>query len=275
MVAYKTDHVLSPGNFFGTTLRSYEATGFRICETSYEGPQAIPAHSHELPFLCYVLKGSFHEIRQKRNYDCQQGTVIFHPANDGHSDFVEPLERMRCLNIEMNTPWKDTLQVVLREPCKAWSLKRPETSTLAMRVYREFRSPDDLSNVAIEGLILELLAAGLRGSMNFEKAPPWLEKIHTSLQERYTESLSLEELALEAGVHRVHLARSFRKHYGSTVADYVRKLRIDFACRSLQQTDSAIAIVCARTGFFDQSHFTKTFRRFTGMTPAEFRKLHR
>jgi AraC family transcriptional regulator len=78
-------------------------------------------------------------------------------------------------------------------------------------------------------------------------------------------------IAAAAGIHPVHLARVFRRHCGYTLGDYVRKLRVDFAARQLLATDEPLAGIAFAAGFSDQSHFTKVFKRQTGMTPADFR----
>jgi AraC family transcriptional regulator len=83
--------------------------------------------------------------------------------------------------------------------------------------------------------------------------------------------LSLAELAELAGVHPVHLAASFRRCYGTTVAAYLRQLRIELACRELARSDAPLADVALAAGFADQSHFGRTMKRILGVTPAAFR----
>jgi AraC family transcriptional regulator len=67
----------------------------------------------------------------------------------------------------------------------------------------------------------------------------------------------------------------FRQQYGCTVGDYVRKLRLDFASRQLATSSASLAAIALAAGFADQSHFTKAFRRASGMTPAEWRRHFR
>jgi AraC-like DNA-binding protein len=71
------------------------------------------------------------------------------------------------------------------------------------------------------------------------------------------------------------LAREFRRHFCCTAGEYVRRLRVDFACRALLQSDTALIEIAVNAGFSDQSHFTRTFRAAMGMAPAQFRKLYR
>jgi len=82
-------------------------------------------------------------------------------------------------------------------------------------------------------------------------------------------------VAISAGVHPSYLARTFRKFYGCTVGDYVRRLRVDYAVRELKESDKSLAEIATAAGFYDQSHFTHEFKSHLRMTPAEFRAAFR
>jgi AraC family transcriptional regulator len=72
-------------------------------------------------------------------------------------------------------------------------------------------------------------------------------------------------------VHPVHLAREFRRFEHCTIGEYVRRLRIEQACRRLTHSTDPIAAIAAEAGFADQSHFARTFKRVVGMSPVQFR----
>jgi AraC-like DNA-binding protein len=67
----------------------------------------------------------------------------------------------------------------------------------------------------------------------------------------------------------------FRRNQGCTVGEYVRRLRLDFAVDALVNPHSSLAEVASAAGFADQSHLTRTFRSYFGVTPSEYRRLHR
>ena len=69
----------------------------------------------------------------------------------------------------------------------------------------------------------------------------------------------------------MHLARAFRKHFGCTPGEYVRHLRIEFASRELSKSDTPLVEIALAAGFAHQSHFSRIFKRQTGMTPSAFR----
>lgn len=99
----------------------------------------------------------------------------------------------------------------------------------------------------------------------------WLGRIVDKPTAEFAERLTLDELSGEAGVHRVHLSRVFRKWKGEGIGEYVHRLRIRAACEQMLVPEIPISEIGLATGFADQSHFTRSFRKVTGMTPAAFR----
>jgi len=143
-------------------------------------------------------------------------------------------------------------------------------------MYCEYRALDEASNLAIEGLALEMVAACLRTPDCLTPAPPrWLEQAREILHAKYIDGLDVAMIAKVVDVHPAHLVRAFRRHYRCSMGEYVRTLRIEFACRELTLTDSSLAEVALAAGFSDQSHFSRTFKAQIGMTPGEFQKAFR
>jgi AraC family transcriptional regulator len=145
---------------------------------------------------------------------------------------------------------------------------------LAMNAYQEFCALDQFSLLSIEGFILEMIAEILRYSQRLQNRRPStrISLVREVIQEHFSETLTLNEIAEKVGLHPAYVAQAFRKTYGSTVGEYTRWLRVEAACRELSKPNLPIATIAANLGFFDQSHFTRTFRRLIGVTPAEYRK---
>jgi AraC family transcriptional regulator len=147
---------------------------------------------------------------------------------------------------------------------------------LGRRLAAELRAQDSSWGLAAEGLALQLLAlAGRAWPETPSLRASWLRDVRDLLDERVPEHQTLTELADVVGVHPVHLARSFRREYGMTVARYARMLRLDWAAQRLIEGDSTLAEIAAEAGFADQSHFTRSFRGFAGVTPGRYREFVR
>jgi AraC family transcriptional regulator len=136
-------------------------------------------------------------------------------------------------------------------------------------------APDASWSAAAEALLVQLVAAAARAEdARTARVKPWLRDVHELVHDRAPERFSLGELAEWAGVHPVHLARSFKRAYGWTVCEYGRAVRLDWAAKELLG-DAPIARLAIDAGFADQSHFTRAFRRHTGLTPGRYRELVR
>ena len=147
---------------------------------------------------------------------------------------------------------------------------------LFTRLYGEFQQDDDAAPVAMEGLVLEMLATVSRSSVRVKgKFPVWLQRAKEMVDACFLENLTLHSIAECAGVHTVHLSREFRRHYSSTVGEYIRKRRIEYACKEILSSEVSLAELATTAGFADQSHLTRMFKRHVGMTPTQFRETFR
>ena len=77
------------------------------------------------------------------------------------------------------------------------------------------------------------------------------------------------------GMSISHLQRMFMKIIGIRPGQYILQQRLNAACRLLEETDLGITEIALNTGFCDLSHFTKIFKRERGVTPGEYRRIHR
>jgi AraC family transcriptional regulator len=266
---------LPPGRFFGTSVGVWSFGAFRLSESVYGAHAVLPPHAHARAYLGFVVNGGHRETTGNHERDCRQSTVVFHPPAEHHANrFSAAGGRIFRLEID------DTWLMRLRE-CDA-RLDRPveshggQLSGIASRIFSEFRARDAVSPLMIEGLALEFATSVARGGNTAANglAPRWLRTIVEYLHDRAFEEIHLHEVASLAGVHPAHLGRVFRRHYGCSVGEYVRRMRIDLAARELAESGRSIADIAAHLGFADQSHFSRVFVRLIGLTPARYRKLH-
>ena len=259
------------GNFYGAISRSRTVESCSLTETAYPSGHRLPAHSHGIPYFCFVLQGQFAETYRNRDLIYGPGILTFHPPGETHSDVFHT--QSRCLNVQVleGCSIHEGTQQMQRRDFRGGSL-----GYLATKLYREFCEPDDLSDLAIEGLVLEVMVESLRAAKKKDcGVPVWLESSRELLHAHFTERLTVAEMASTLGVHPTHLAREFRRHYKQTIGEYVRELRVDFARRELCQSSTPITEIALAAGFFDQSHFARTFKTLTGMPPACYREKFR
>jgi AraC-like DNA-binding protein len=89
-----------------------------------------------------------------------------------------------------------------------------------------------------------------------KRGAPALDLLH----DRFREPLTLASVAADVDLHPVHLARAFRQYRGVAVGEYIRGLRIEFACRELMAGHRTVAEIAHASGFADHAHFCRSFR---------------
>src|SRR6266849_2084389 len=252
-------------------LRLREVAGLSLTEATHPPGLRVPPHSHEEVHFCLLLQGHYEENCGKHIIVRKPSTLALMASVEMHSNRIQNTG-IRFFCIEMTRPWLKRANGHLAFIRGLTQFDNGQLPWLAMRLYREFRSEDDVAPLAIEGLVLELLAGLARQSPESENgAATWLKKAQEFVRDRVQRSISLVEVAEFAGVHPVSLARAFRRTHHCTVGDYVRKLRVEFACQQLTGSRASLVDIALSAGFSEQSHFSRSFKRLTGLTPSQYR----
>lgn len=263
---------LCRGDYCGEVLRRREIAGFTLTETRYLPGVSVPVHSHENGYICFVRQGAYTESYGKHTRSCQAMTVAIHPPDESHSEHFLDSEA-RSFNIEVGSTWLERIRYYSTALDSPSEFKGGAMSVLALRLYKEFANTDDVSPLAIEGIMLEMIAeASRRRRQESEKQiPRWLEQAREIIHSRFAESLSVSSIACSVGVHPVYLATTFREKYNCTIGEYLRRLRVEYACRAISESELPLVDIALAAGFSHQSHFNRIFKQHTGLTPGQYR----
>jgi AraC-like DNA-binding protein len=127
----------------------------------------------------------------------------------------------------------------------------------------------------IENILLDVYKKFLRQKAGTRKVPAWAKELKEIIQDQIDTNLhlTLKKVSESLNVHPTYLSREFSKYFDDlSFGDYLRKLRIEKAMSLLAKTDNSLAEIAYLTGFSDQSHFNRIFRKFNGVNPSEYRK---
>jgi AraC family transcriptional regulator len=262
-----------PEEAAGEVLKRRSLGPYTLTEHLYPGELLIPKHSHRHAFLTFVIEGTYRERCGTRSIVCRPGALRFLPAGEVHENEFE--SRVRCLHVWIDPAVLDKLDsrsVIPRSPAEISGLS---ATWLANRLYAEFCREDSASGIAVEGLVLEILAEIARSESkpDLQVIPRWLKHATEIVEARFLERLSLAAIAAEVGVHYVHLSRQFHKYNRVTVGELIRKRRIQYASHLLAHSHTPLAEIALICGFSDQSHLSFLFKRYMGMSPSRFRGL--
>lgn len=266
---------LQPGCLHGRAVKSLTVTDFILTESAYEAKSLLPKHAHENSYFCFVLKGIYTERYGRKELVCKPLTVTFRNAGEMHEDHFHNSDG-RVFVIELPLRWIERLKeesLVLQSAAQFHNNTLPK---LFAKLNREFHLTDRASALAIEGIIYEMMADASRQSAKFSERniPRWLKQARELISENFVDNLTLDQIAAQVGVHPVYFASVFKQKYGCTVGEFIRRLRIEYACGEIGRGEFSLADIASEAGFVDQSHFSRNFKLLTGLTPAAYRKIN-
>jgi AraC family transcriptional regulator len=256
-------------------FRSLELDGFGVTEAWFPATEVLPRHTHDRACVAVMVDGSFDLRFTGKAYHCSPASVFTEPAGETHANYMGP-RGAHVVVVQPDPTRTELLQPFGRLLERAAHNHHAGMMERASRLARELERPDDLSRLAAEGIVLEMLVTLSRMDTGASRRPPWwLLRAQEVLHARFSEPIQVQEVASEVGVHPAHLARCFRIHFKLSMGTYVRRLRLDWAARELVESDVSLAAVALAAGFADQSHFTRFFKRHVGQTPNVYRRAMR
>lgn len=99
-----------------------------------------------------------------------------------------------------------------------------------------------------------------------------IEYVKRVIDEGYTRTdFSISSLYVEVGISHPHLLRLFKEKYNTTLIKYLNQKRIEYACQLLKTTDLSVKSVAFSSGFSDELHFMKTFKKNTGVPALRYK----
>jgi len=242
--------------------------GLRVVERWHVPGVRVPWHVNDRAALTCVLQGGFEESLRSGSLDCAAPAVLFKPPGEWHSNCAGS-EGARSLAIELpDGPRATTAVPAVRR------VSSVQADALVSLLVAELHLRDACAGLAIEGLVLELLAVVGRTTVGapVTSRPLWLDNALEELRARFRQPLPILDVAATVGVTPSHFARVLLRHEGFTPSEYLRRMRIEYAKIQLLRTDRPLAAIAVDSGFADQSHFTRAFARVAGTTPGRFRR---
>lgn len=258
---------------FGQPTRRLHANGFVLTESVYRPRSSIPRHAHDNAVWVYVVEGSVVSESRGDRTKSPATSVRCVPAGKYHANSYGDAP-CRCLLIEFEAEQARRIGAYsdILSTSAAYG-PSDSLSIVARQIYAEFTSPDLMAPLAIESLLLAAIArASRRVRSGARSAPRWLLRIRDAIEASYRDGVAISTVSVAEGVHPVHAARMFRRHFGCTPSGFARMRRLQFAAEALRTRTDALSTIACDAGFADQSHLTREFRRAFGVTPAQFRR---
>lgn len=256
---------IKQNTYFGTTAQSIKTESFNISLTQHPAHSQIATHSHEKPYLCLLASGNYKEESNTSNI-ITTGDVIYRTANYEHANHFSSNDSV-CLNIEIDNEadfmGRNDLKLPSEESKQKSSL---ETYKLLYAVKRGL--PNDLLNVyCYESMMSHVEGSTSRGDLR------WIKLVKEYIHDNPLAPISLHELSRSFGLHPNYIVRKFKSATGLKLSGYLTKIRLEQSISEILLTEESLTHIALKSGFFDQSHFNKNFKKHLETTPKQFRKV--
>jgi AraC family transcriptional regulator len=257
--------------FSGLSGRLLESHYLELQESQYPAGLVQARHAHAPAYFTSVVVGAYDENIGSRGTRVDVGALLYHPPGEEHAvRFVAPHTRI----------FRITPRPALFEAARLAQVhldRAPLVRSAAIdRTLAELRSAhgrgDELAPLTMDALACELIVHVARATTRRAMDHVGARRVRDMLEARLVSPPTLRELATAVGSHPMSIARAFRRNIGCSIGEYVRRRRLEEACRELLSSRDPIATVAARAGFADQAHFTRALSEAIGVTPAALRK---
>lgn len=247
---------------------------FRIRRIDYPPGLRQPRHSHDAASVTVLLAGDIRETTRAGEATGAALSVVVKPAGVEHTDEVGP-RGARTLQVAFFPEVAKELAEEAGAPGTVldrwrWLHGAPASGPL-LGLARALRS--DAAGAEMEDRVLEAVAALGDSGPTGSAAPGWMLRVKEALDDEPEAEAGVRELARRVGAHPVSVSRAFRRHYGVTITEYRRRQRVRRAAARITASSVSLSRIAHGTGHADHPHFCREFRRLTGLTPSQYRRL--
>jgi AraC-like DNA-binding protein len=254
----------------------------------------LPNHLHDWVEIVYVYQGKGTFFVDNAFHDMRQGDVFMIPSNTIHQAFPDKEQPVTStaiffspVLIQATILGEPFSYLQLFEMCKKrryykFSLSADQQQTLESEIaslYSEqLEQQVGFRHAIVSGLQQALLFL-IRNCPNGrhdaitkrDSGSKWIRHAFQYIENNLTNGIRLTDLARNASVAPAHFSRVFKKLTGINLTAFITQKKIIKAKELLHGTDEKIIYIAEQCGFESMPHFHRTFKRYVGMTPAEFR----
>lgn len=261
--------MLERGAYLGKVLDLSEVDGIFAGATSYYPDDGTTLmHYHENPHLSFVLNGGGIVKDKSSEFERAPGQLMFFHAGEAHQCITKRFPTQN-VNLEIEFPFLRDNRIT-ESDVNLSIRKNPNAKFIMLKVYKELLAADEFSGSSIKMLLLSLICAARK----IEKSQPrWVGIICELMSDKWNESLSLKDLSEAAGVHSVTVSKYFPRYFACTFGEYMRRLKIEKSLQMIKNSSGSLTEIAYECGFYDQSHFTRTFKHLTGFLPNAYANL--
>lgn len=238
---------------------------FRLTKALYKKGHSCTLHSHKDTAISIVLSGIVHEKVDDKLEIGKSAVTIIKPAQIAHQNIFTEDCTILCLYLKDIQQRKLKYNELLEEWTWISGLNCIPFLTKLVQSNCEKQIHNNISE------LLRYISICKKDN-TVTNIPDWLADAKLFIDNNYSESINVTELAKKYNVHRVYLAKVFQKYFGQNIKSYLKALRLHSSAASLIN-NSSINDAAMMNGFSDQSHLQRSFRQEFLHTPLEIKNI--
>jgi|GEM_PF-4940795 len=242
--------------------------GLRWIDFELRPHSHIQSHSHGELHLCIVQSGQFEEREGKRYHRCSVDIARLSRPGVSHELYTEK-DASSGKMIELLPGWGYNDPRFLKEDMSNVYLSLSDDRALIHDIVTNLEKSEIISLKPFL-LVRQLLA---NHAFAEYQRPSWYDEVKAYLDDNYLEQSLSIRLAIETGLHRTHFARQFFRAFGCSVGEYTRVQRLDHAIYLIRNSALPLSAIAHECMFSDQSHLTRSFKTYVGLTPGMYKQL--
>lgn len=259
---------LNQGKYLTENLNIPQINSRIFITSHFETASTDLLHYHDSTHLSFILNGGVIDKRKKTEIEKTSGNIMFFHAGEPHQSIYKGFP-VKNITIEFESNFFHENSITESKFKK--SIDENLTSKFSfLKIYKEILKNDEFSYSSIELLLMGLLNGK---SLVEKKRPFWLSKLVEILNDNWDKELSVSDLAAEVNVHPKTISKYFPRFFACTFGEYRRQLKIERSLALIKSSKNSLTDISYQCGFYDQSHFTSTFKHLTGFRPKQFKKL--
>ena len=240
--------------------------GFTLSKTYHSQHMKVPKHEHENPYISLLLLGVYHEESIISEYDIKSGSSLFRPKGFEHKNEIGS-QNSFCFNIEIEK--EQTYRKHYSGISDVVQFERNNLEILKIFYGFQHGISDELLTIMVEENLYHLFQQ--QDAENISGRAFWVDKIKKEIRLHPEKIYTIKEVAQSLHLHPNYFVRKFKEKTGSTFGDFLLRQRLSRGLDLMLHSSKSLTEIAIESGFYDQSHFIRHFKRFFGTTPYHYR----
>ncbi len=244
-------------------------------------------HSHEYWEFPVVMSGAYKHTIGDGSVIVEKNTAYLIRPDDYHK-WEKKTQKASMINILMKdefvrnicAQFSDLLydDLVNQQPYIQLTLEEKQTADLFSNIYT---LQENINNEKIYNYVAKVIAFFIFGKVaqlmlsTFDDKPRWFSNLLQQAHIMGNRKWKVEDLSEFSGYSQGHLCRVFNEYLGCTPIQYLTKIKMVHACNYLTFSDMPIIDIAFELGYTNSSHLNHIFKKHHGISPMQYRKMHR